>query len=145
MSVPPKPDPLPEDGKTLRDFMSVAVSAEGSDYWVEAGAALAPHTKPAAKPALIEALRQVYDPELPVNIYDLGLIYRHDIDEDGQVAVEMTLTAPGCPVAGTFPAEVAQRLAALPGVGQVRVALVWDPPWHSGLMSEDARLALGLD
>jgi FeS assembly SUF system protein len=93
---------------------------------------------------LIAALRTIYDPEIPVNIYDLGLIYSLEADADGRVELEMTLTAPGCPVAGTFPEMVEQRLQEVPGVSEVRVELVWDPPWSPDLLSEATRLELGL-
>ena len=92
---------------------------------------------------MIEAIREVYDPEIPVNIYDLGLIYELQIEADGSVLVTMTLTAPGCPVAGIMPQQVAEAVAAVPGVGEVQVTLTWDPPWTKERMSEDARLALG--
>jgi len=94
--------------------------------------------------AVIEALRTVYDPEIPVNIYDLGLIYRLDISEGGQVDIAMTLTAPGCPVAQTFPATVEERVRAVPGVSGAHVEIVWDPPWDQDRMSESARLELGM-
>lgn len=94
--------------------------------------------------AVIEALRGVYDPEIPVNIYDLGLIYRLDISEAGQVEIAMTLTAPGCPVAQTFPATVEERVREVPGVGGAHVEIVWEPPWDQSRMSEQARLELGL-
>ncbi|HQU15893.1 MAG: SUF system Fe-S cluster assembly protein [Chromatiales bacterium 21-64-14] len=94
---------------------------------------------------VIEALRQVYDPEIPVNIYDLGLIYRVDTDPDaGRVHIEMTLTAPGCPVAQTFPCTVECAVREVPGVQDAKVELVWDPPWSQDRMSEAARLQLGL-
>jgi FeS assembly SUF system protein len=93
---------------------------------------------------VISALRTIYDPEIPVNIYDLGLIYELDIDAQGQVDVCMTLTAPACPVAGTFPDTVAQRLNEVPGVSDVRVELVWDPPWTMDRLTDDVRLQLGL-
>lgn len=99
----------------------------------------------ASEEAVIEALRQVYDPEIPVNIFDLGLIYEHKIDlESGDVSILMTLTAPSCPVAGTLPGEVANRVAAVPGVGEASVTITWDPPWNHHKMSEDAKLALGI-
>jgi FeS assembly SUF system protein len=94
---------------------------------------------------VIAALRTVYDPEIPVNIYDLGLIY--DIDVDAQtsaVYVQMTLTAPGCPVAGTLPGEVQKKIETVAGVPQAVVELVWDPPWSKERMSEAAMLELGL-
>lgn len=92
---------------------------------------------------IIEALRDVYDPELPVNIYDLGLIYRVDVNGDGHVDVDMTLTAPGCPVAQTFPYTVECAVTAVDGVSGAHVELVWDPPWTQDRMSETARLQLG--
>lgn len=92
---------------------------------------------------VIEALKTVYDPEIPVNIYDLGLIY--DVRINNQfVDVDMTLTAPGCPVAHTFPGMVERSVALVPGVSGASVELVWDPPWTSDLISEEARLELGL-
>jgi FeS assembly SUF system protein len=93
---------------------------------------------------IVGALRGVYDPEIPVNIYDLGLVYGIDIDELGRVEIRMTLTAPACPVAGTMPRIVEQTVLKLQGVREVRAVLVWDPPWSKEQMSEDARLALGL-
>ena len=94
---------------------------------------------------VIAALRTVYDPELPVNIYDLGLVYRLDVDEAaGKVQIRMTLTAPGCPVAQTFPATVEGAVEAVQGVNDARVELVWDPPWSRDRMSEAARLDLGM-
>lgn len=93
---------------------------------------------------VIEALRSVYDPEIPVNIYDLGLIYRLDIDPDGNVQIDMTLTAPGCPVAQTFPCTVECAVKAVEGVKDAKVELVWDPPWSRDRMSEAALLQLGM-
>lgn len=108
----------------------------------------APETEPDANEALrervISALKSVYDPEIPVNIYDLGLIYSLDIDESGNVQVDMTLTAPGCPVAQTFPGTVENAVRAVDGVVDARVELVWDPPWTQERMTEEARLELGL-
>lgn len=94
---------------------------------------------------VIAALRTVYDPEIPVNIYDLGLIYGLDVDEEsGKVSLRMTLTAPGCPVAETFPGTVQCAVEEVPGVSEASVELVWDPPWSAAQMSEAARLELGL-
>jgi FeS assembly SUF system protein len=93
---------------------------------------------------VIQALRTVYDPEIPVNIYDLGLIYELDVDASGLVTIRMTLTAPGCPVAQTFPGTVEQAVKSVPGVTDARVELVWDPPWSREKMSEAARLELGM-
>lgn len=94
--------------------------------------------------AVIAALRQVFDPEIPVNIYDLGLIYELDVASDGDVDIRMTLTAPGCPVAQTFPGTVADAVRLVPGITDVRVELVWDPPWSAAMMTEAARLQLGM-
>jgi FeS assembly SUF system protein len=93
---------------------------------------------------VVAALKQVYDPELPVNIYDLGLVYALDVDDGGQVRIKMTLTAPGCPVAQTFPAQVERAVRAVAGVADARVEIVWEPRWDQGRMSEAARLQLGL-
>ena len=93
---------------------------------------------------IVEALRGVYGPEIPVNIYDLGLIYKVDISDTGIVNIDMTLTAPGCPVAETFPGIVEQTVESVDGVTEAHVELVWDPPWTMEQMSEEARLELGL-
>jgi len=97
----------------------------------------------ALRDQVIDALRTVYDPEIPVNIYELGLIYDIAIDDSGAVAIEMTLTAPGCPVAGSMPGTVQEAVSAVPGVSKVDVELVWDPPWDQSRMSEAAQLELG--
>jgi len=101
------------------------------------------HEGPPEEDMLWDALRKVYDPEIPVNIFDLGLIYELDIHKDGSAKVVMTLTAPGCPVAGEMPGMVADALDQLPGIGEIEVTLTFDPPWTPDMMSEDARLALG--
>jgi FeS assembly SUF system protein len=93
---------------------------------------------------LIAALRTIYDPEIPVNIYDLGLIYGLDVDEQGKVEIAMTLTAPACPVAGTFPDTVESRLSEVPGVSEVHVELVWEPPWTMDRLPFEVKLELGL-
>jgi FeS assembly SUF system protein len=93
---------------------------------------------------VVEVLRTVYDPELPLNIYDLGLIYGIDVGDGGDVRVRMTLTTPACPVAGTLPGEVQRRVAAVEGVKSADVQLVWDPPWTKDRLSEAAKLELGL-
>ncbi len=127
------------------DSLAGFAAARTEDYTATAGAPLPPGEGPvASEEAVIAALRTVYDPEIPVNLYELGLIYDLTIAEDGSVDIEMSLTAPGCPVAGEMPGQVAEAVAAVPGVGQVSVRLVWDPPWTPERMSEDARLALGM-
>ena len=93
---------------------------------------------------VIAAMRTVYDPELPVNIYDLGLIYDIDISDETEVAIKMTLTAPGCPVAGILPGQVEAAVKAVADVSEARVELVWDPPWDKDRMSDEAKLTLGL-
>ena len=109
-----------------------------------------PEPTPAGEPggevydAVVDALKDIYDPEIPVNIYDLGLIYGVDVAEGGHVAVTMTLTTPHCPVAESMPAEVELRVGSVPGVGQAEVNLVWDPPWDPAKMSDDAKLELGM-
>lgn len=94
---------------------------------------------------IIEVIKTIYDPELPVNIYDLGLIYRINIDAERMVKIDMTLTAPACPVAGTLPNEVEERVRMTHNVMGAKVNLVWDPPWDQSRMSEAAKLELGLD
>ncbi len=93
---------------------------------------------------VIAALREIFDPEIPVNIYDLGLIYGVDVSPEGSVMVSMTLTTPHCPVAESMPAEVELRVEAVPGVRDAEVNLVWDPPWDPHKMSDDAKLELGM-
>lgn len=99
---------------------------------------------PALEAEIIKVLKTVYDPEIPVNIYDLGLIYKLEVQPNGDAHVEMTLTAPGCPVAQTFPDIVKSAVHSVEGVNEVTVELVWDPPWSQANMSEAARLQLGL-
>jgi len=92
---------------------------------------------------IVEGIRSVYDPEIPVNIFDLGLVYKIAIDAENAVRVTMTLTAPGCPVAEDMPGWVADAIEPIPGVKQVDVEITWDPPWGMDMMSEEARLELG--
>ena len=92
---------------------------------------------------VVEACRSVYDPEIPVNIFELGLIYTVDINEENEVRLKMSLTAPGCPVAGEMPGWVADAILPIPGVKDVDVQLVWEPPWGMDMMSDEARLELG--
>lgn len=94
--------------------------------------------------AIIEAIKTIYDPEIPVNIYDLGLIYRIAIKEDGLVEIDMTLTSPGCPVAQSLPLNVSDTVRAVDGVKDVKLELVWEPTWTTDNMSEAAKLQLGL-
>ncbi len=118
-------DTMPDTGKTGAQEAEAAPAAESLEDRVHA------------------ALRGVYDPEIPVNIHDLGLIYDVAIAPGGKVDIKMTLTAPGCPVAGTMPGMVEQAVAAVDGISHVDVELVWDPPWNQDMMSDVARLELG--
>ena len=94
--------------------------------------------------AVVDALKEIYDPEIPVNIYDLGLIYNVEVTDEGHAAVTMTLTTPHCPVAESMPAEVELRVGSVPGIAVADVNLVWDPPWDPQKMSDDAKLELGM-
>ena len=129
---------FPDDGRTVLDFMP---EVEPEEAMAHAGAPLEGGA-PASEDDVIEAIRTVYDPEIPVNLYDLGLIYALDVGERGDVAIDMTLTAPACPVAGEMPQQVADAVAAAEGVGRVEVRLVWEPRWTPERMSDDARMAL---
>jgi len=93
---------------------------------------------------IVEALKTVYDPEIPVNIYELGLIYDVELQADGLVHIKMTLTSPACPVAGSLPGEVQAKIEGVPGVSSAEIELVWDPVWNPSMMSEAARLQLGM-
>lgn len=118
----------------------------------EQGAAEAPAETSAIPPEelerltddIIAALKSVYDPEIPVDIYELGLIYKVDISDDRDVVIDMTLTAPGCPVAGTMPVMVEDAVRSVDGVGDVRVEMTFDPPWDPSRMSDEARVALNM-
>lgn len=98
----------------------------------------------AVRESIIETLKKIYDPEIPVNLYDMGMIYEVRVEENGFAYVKMTLTTPACPVAGTLPAEVEQRVAGTEGVIDAKVELVWEPTWTQEMLSEAARLQLGL-
>lgn len=131
------PAPWDEQGMDVGDEIEAGLVAR-------AGGKLDPGSTVADRSAIGEALKTVYDPEIPVDIYELGLIYEINIEMDGTVHLVMTLTAPGCPVAGILPQQVADAAASVEGVGEVDVTLVWDPPWDMDKMSEDAKLALGM-
>ena len=129
-----------------------AVAAEGNDVagpvaegragTLSHGSAIPPEELDRLTDDIIAALKTVYDPEIPCDIYELGLIYRIDIEDDRSVKIDMTLTAPGCPVAGEMPGWVENAVGAVEGVGDVKVAMVFDPPWDSSRMSDEARVAL---
>ena len=96
------------------------------------------------KVEIIEKIKTVFDPEIPVNIYDLGLVYNIDIDSNNNIGIKMTLTTPNCPVADSMPQEVGESLANIKGISSIKVELVWDPKWSKDMMSEDAKLALDI-
>ena len=123
-------------------FMTEPAVPEGTS--ARAGAKLVEGQQKAPDEAIVEALRTVHDPEIPVNIYDLGLIYDTERLEDGDVRILMTLTAPACPVAGEMPYDVAAAVSGVEGVGEVEVVLTWEPPWTQDRMTEDAKLVLNI-
>ena len=108
------------------------------------GASIAPEELEQLTADIVAALKTVYDPEIPADIYELGLIYKIDVDDERNVAIEMTLTAPGCPVAGEMPTWVENAVGSVAGVGRVSVQLTFDPPWDKDRMSDEAKLALGM-
>ncbi len=125
------------------DEAMTAPAFAGSDLAAEAGEPLPAGMPVATEDEVVDMLRTIYDPEIPVDIYNLGLIYKLDIAETGDIAIDMTLTAPACPVAGEMPMQVAETVAQLDGAGVVSVRLVWDPPWSPDRMGEVAKVALG--
>lgn len=137
--------PNPEAAEGASDAHATDAAAEPASA---AGVLTGPHTLPEdaseVENGIVEALKQVFDPEIPVNIYELGLIYDIDIQPAGTVQIKMTLTAPGCPVAGSLPGEVRDRVEGVPGVASADVELVWEPTWNPSMMSEAARLQLGM-
>ena len=108
------------------------------------GSSLPPEELDRLSDAIVAALKTVFDPEIPADIYELGLIYKVDVDDDRNVAIDMTLTSPGCPVAGEMPGWVENAVGSVEGVGQVKVNLTFDPPWDMSRMSEEARVALNM-
>ncbi|MDK2767669.1 SUF system Fe-S cluster assembly protein [Sphingomonas sp.] len=140
-AVAPPPRARVEDARETferkRDYLEGFLSQKPADL-------------PAGQPggatydAIIDALKDIFDPEIPVNIYDLGLIYNVEVTDAGHAVVTMTLTTPHCPVAESMPGEVELRVGAVPGVGHAEVNLVWDPPWDPAKMSDEARLELGM-
>ncbi|MEX0924123.1 MAG: SUF system Fe-S cluster assembly protein [Rhodovibrionaceae bacterium] len=148
--IAPDPGEMMQEGHPAaahyNPYLWAGSMEEGAEEGLQAhaGTALPEGATPAGEEQIVEALRSVYDPEIPVNIYDLGLIYENKISADGSVSVLMTLTAPACPVAGQMPGMVAKAVAEVEGAGEVTVTLTWEPPWTKEMMSEDAMLALGI-
>lgn len=126
----------------MNDTVSTDTDAEKSAVVSASGSALPPEEVERITADLIGALKTVYDPEIPVDIYELGLIYRVDLDDDRKVTIDMTLTAPGCPVAGEMPGWVENAARSVEGISDVEVNMVFDPPWGPDRMSEEAQVAL---
>lgn len=132
-------EPIDENELQLLGAMSVD---ELPVYKAFAGEELPQDTAKAKMFDIVEALKTVFDPEIPINIYDLGLIYKINQEDNGDLHIDMTLTAPGCPVAGILPQQVADAAAGVDGVGKVEVEIVWEPTWSFDRLSEDARMML---
>lgn len=134
-----------EDGRvSLGVYGQVEPTEDVREAFGGSGAAIGPVDREALRERVVETLKDIYDPEIPVNIYDLGLIYGFEVGDDGAVEISMTLTAPACPVAGMIVEEVASRVGAIEGVSRSHVTLTWDPPWTRERMSDEALLELGL-
>lgn len=129
-NAPVESAPVPVENAPLENAPPTSTEAAGAVPSIEDG--------------IVEALKTVYDPEIPVNIYEMGLIYDLNVELGGRVQIKMTLTSPGCPVAGTLPGEVKDRVETVPGVAGAEVEVVWDPVWNPSMMSEAARLQLGM-
>ena len=132
--------PMYDPGYTMPD----SPFEQEAGFSARAGSPLPEGTQLASREAVVEALKTVYDPEIPVDIYELGLIYEVQVDDARKVSIRMTLTSPMCPVAETLPPEVEAKARSVAGVSDVALDLVWDPPWNPGMMSEAARLELGM-
>ena len=137
-----------EEPAEIKACVGAAGGGEGTIAPVEGskgdGSAIPKEELERLRTDLIAALKTVFDPEIPVDIYELGLIYRLDVDDERNIEIDMTLTAPGCPVAGDMPGWVENAVSAVPGVGQVKVNLVFDPPWDMSRMSDEAKLELNM-
>jgi FeS assembly SUF system protein len=134
--APPPRARVEETFERKRDYLAGFLSGDKDEPQGGAGSDL--------QASVVEALKSIYDPEIPVDIYELGLIYDVAVSEDGDVVVTMTLTTPHCPVAESLPQEVELRVLGVPGVRDAEVKLVWDPPWDPSKMSDEARLELGM-
>ena len=134
-TVAPSPEPEPAAGPQTLDQMTLVPSHARDPQ----DGSMAP-----LRQDIVDALRSIYDPEIPVNIYDIGLIYEIDVQPEGRVDIRMTLTSPMCPVAESLPPEVQAKVAAVDGVADCNVDLVWEPTWTPAMMSEDARLLLNI-
>jgi FeS assembly SUF system protein len=134
--IPPPRARVPESVARKRDYLTGFLSGETEEK--------PPASNDELTDRVIEMLKSIYDPEIPVDIYELGLIYDIDVSEDGDAVITMTLTTPHCPVAESMPGEVEMRVLSVPGIRDTEVKLVWDPPWDPSKMSDEARLELGM-
>ena len=134
--TPPARARVPESAQRKRDYLAGFLAGEKDETKGGPGSDL--------QTTVVEVLKSIYDPEIPVDIYELGLIYDVDISEDGDATITMTLTTPHCPVAESLPNEVELRVLSVPGIRDAVVNLVWDPPWDPSRMSDEARLELGM-
>jgi len=132
------------DSLDLNDFIDSSIKL-GEEKIFKAGKRLKNSSIVIQEDTVIDKLKQVFDPEIPVSVYDLGLIYKIDRFINGDINIEMSLTAPACPVAGELPKEVCEKVSSIDSVGEVTVKLVWDPAWTSEMMSEDAKLLLDVN
>ena len=132
------------DSLDLNDFIGSSIKL-GEEKVFKAGKRLKNTSVAIQENTVIDKLKQVFDPEIPVSVYDLGLIYKIDRFNNGNINIEMSLTAPACPVAGELPKEVCEKVSSIETVGEVTVKLVWDPAWTSEMMSEDAKLLLDVN
>ena len=133
-----------KDNLDLNDFIGSSIKL-GEEKVFKAGKRLKNTSVAIQENTVIDKLKQVFDPEIPVSVYDLGLIYKIDRFNNGNINIEMSLTAPACPVAGELPKEVCEKVSSIESVGEVTVKLVWDPAWTSEMMSEDAKLLLDVN
>ena len=132
------------DNLNLNDFIDSSIKL-GEEKVFKSGKKLKNSSVAIQENTVIDKLKQVFDPEIPVSVYDLGLIYKIDRFKNGNINIEMSLTAPACPVAGELPKEVCEKVSSIDSVGEVTVKLVWDPAWTSEMMSEDAKLLLDVN
>ena len=144
MSSQPSKDQIPERIIPLADAPAPAPRSDDGPASAPNAFVRDPLNSLKYQPQLIDAASKVFDPEIPVNIYELGLVYDLDMDADANVRVRMTLTAPACPAAQTIPLDVERRIREIPDVKDVKVEVVWDPPWTRDRMSDAAKLALGM-
>jgi FeS assembly SUF system protein len=144
-SIEPNAGPRDSTGEAAGDSPpATTVAAAGDGSTAATAMADTPGGRDRIEEQIVEALKTVFDPEIPVNIYEMGLIYDVGVEPTGEVAITMTLTSPGCPVAGSLPIEVQTKVERIPGVTAAKIDLVWEPAWNPSMMSEAAKLQLGM-